>query len=139
MHGPVFKRLLIVLFLLLPATAVADQPQRLGVVQADALFVGSTPRLLATATRTLTPYLPAMHRGQVILSVHTDRQGSTADNLALSMAQGKRLKELLTGLGVPAYRIRLLGYGEVAPVDRSGTAAGERRNRRVELWLGALR
>lgn len=64
---------------------------------------------------------------------HTDVTGDTAANEALSDARARAVVAYLTGKGVPASQLAARGYGEALPIDRSGTAEGNQRNRRIEF------
>ncbi len=70
---------------------------------------------------------------------HTDavpiRSGTYASNWELSMARALSVVELLTQAGLPASRVAAAGFGEHQPLDTSGTADANRRNRRIELKL----
>ena len=133
------RALVLMTLLLPPLLASASEPERVAVVPSDNLFSGDSARPLPTASRALLPHLGALlrSRSEVVVAVHTDSDGTSADNLALSVKRAERIKALLRTLGVPAYRLRLLGYGDTSPVDRSGTRDAARKNRRVELWLSA--
>lgn len=64
---------------------------------------------------------------------HTDDVGSDADNLALSEARARAVREYLLLQGVPANAISAKGYGETRPRADNGTAEGRSRNRRTEF------
>ena len=64
---------------------------------------------------------------------HTDDVGSDADNLELSEARARSVREYLIQQGVPASDISSRGYGESRPRADNGTPEGRARNRRTEF------
>ena len=64
---------------------------------------------------------------------HTDDVGSDADNLELSEARARSVREYLIQQGVPASDISSRGYGEGRPRADNGTPEGRARNRRTEF------
>jgi len=97
-------------------------------------------------TQTLTPEslplldalkvaLAANPAGEVIVTGHTDRVGSLADNDRLSVARADAVRALLVAAGVPNERIVVGGRGEREPVVATADEVDEPRNRRVEIKL----
>lgn len=66
---------------------------------------------------------------------HTDNTGSASYNLDLSKRRAGSVASVLTGAGVPSYRISTIGRGEDAPVASNLTAEGRAQNRRVEIII----
>ena len=64
---------------------------------------------------------------------HTDNVGSSSDNLALSEARARAVKEFLTAHGVESTRLSAVGFGESQPKTDNGTEAGRSANRRTEF------
>ncbi len=73
----------------------------------------------------------------IVVSGHTDSNGSDAYNLNLSQRRALSVKNYLVGQGVPASRIQTLGYGESSPIADNSTEYGRSQNRRVELTINA--
>ncbi len=69
----------------------------------------------------------------VELEGHTDSVGSDSYNLGLSERRANAVKAYLDGQGVPARRMRPVGYGESRPIASNETEDGREENRRVEL------
>ncbi len=65
---------------------------------------------------------------------HTDNRGSLAHNLELSRRRAAAVVQaLVKRYGVASGRVAAEGVGPLAPVAANGSAAGQGRNRRVEL------
>lgn len=77
------------------------------------------------------------HQTTIVVSGHTDSNGSDAYNLNLSQRRALSVKNYLVGQGVPANRIQTVGYGESSPVASNATEYGRAQNRRVELTINA--
>jgi outer membrane protein OmpA-like peptidoglycan-associated protein len=75
-------------------------------------------------------------RSQIVIEGHTDSYGSDEANLALSRKRAEAIGAYLTGtLGVPAFRISAVGYGETQPIANNDTAQGRERNRRIDVII----
>jgi len=72
---------------------------------------------------------------KVEIAGHTDASGSAFANLDLSKKRADAIREYLIGKGVPANRLRAVGYGETRPVANNSTPDGRRANRRIEFTL----
>jgi OmpA-OmpF porin, OOP family len=71
---------------------------------------------------------------------HTDNQGSPDANMQLSEARAFAVKtwlEKAAPANFPEGRIRIFSHGQTNPVVANSTAAGQAKNRRVEIVLGA--
>jgi OmpA-OmpF porin, OOP family len=75
-------------------------------------------------------------RSQIVIEGHTDSYGSDDANLALSRRRAEAIGAYLTGnLGVQAFRISAVGYGETQPIANNDTAQGRERNRRIDVII----
>jgi outer membrane protein OmpA-like peptidoglycan-associated protein len=73
---------------------------------------------------------------QVVNEGHTDSYGSDEMNLALSRKRAEAVSAYLTEqLGVPAFRISAVGYGETRPIASNDTQQGRERNRRIDIRI----
>ncbi|MFV0282343.1 MAG: OmpA family protein [Castellaniella sp.] len=70
---------------------------------------------------------------------HTDSTGSDAVNMPLSRRRAGAVTQYLTGQGVAAGRLTAEGHGAASPVGDNGTVEGRALNRRVELFLYAVK
>ena len=66
---------------------------------------------------------------------HTDSQGSTSYNEALSQRRAEAVRAALVAAGVEPARVTAEGMGEALPVAGNDTAAGRQQNRRVEIVI----
>jgi outer membrane protein OmpA-like peptidoglycan-associated protein len=73
-------------------------------------------------------------RSQIVVEGHTDSYGGDENNLALSRRRAEAVSAFLTNeLGVPAFRISAVGYGETQPIANNDTEQGRSRNRRIDV------
>jgi outer membrane protein OmpA-like peptidoglycan-associated protein len=73
----------------------------------------------------------------LVITGHTSNEGPRARNLALSRTWAKALAKAFVRAGVPARKITARGDGPDHPAASNKTAAGRRRNRRVEIQVVA--
>jgi len=70
---------------------------------------------------------------------HTDSHGDAAYNYRLSLARAAAVRQGFRQFGIPGYRLRTRGYGEMRPVapnafpDGRDNPQGRQANRRVEI------
>ncbi len=69
----------------------------------------------------------------IIVEGHTDNVGNPASNMTLSEQRAASVKTFLVDKGVPAERIKTVGYGQDKPVADNSTEEGKAKNRRVEI------
>jgi OOP family OmpA-OmpF porin len=67
------------------------------------------------------------------ISGHTDSDGDDALNQTLSLRRAKAVRNYLTKNGIAGSRILAIGYGEKRPIASNDTAAGKKKNRRIEF------
>jgi OOP family OmpA-OmpF porin len=72
---------------------------------------------------------------RVLISGHTDTDGSREFNLDLSRRRAESVKAYFVGKGIDATRIETLGAGPDQPIADNKTAAGKQKNRRIEFKL----
>ncbi len=71
----------------------------------------------------------------VIVEGHACSLASIEYNQALSERRAAAVKTFLVMKGIPASRMKTIGYGETRPKYDNSTEAGKRLNRRVEIHL----
>ena len=64
---------------------------------------------------------------------HTDDQGNTQKNTALSQARAEAVRTYLVGKKIEATRLKAVGFGPLFPVALNKSKAGREQNRRVEF------
>ena len=66
---------------------------------------------------------------------HTDAQGSSQGNLALSQARAEAVMVALQGRQIDVSGMRAVGYGEGVPIADNGSETGREANRRIVFTL----
>lgn len=118
-------------------------------LQSDALF-DFDKAVIRPDARTKLDDLVGKIKGvsvEVIIVVgHTDRIGSDAYNMKLSVRRAEAVKAYLASKGIPANRIRAEGKGERQPVKQCKNTGGSKQliaclepNRRVEIEVVGTR
>ena len=120
--------------------ATATMPARTGagLVDLQMTFLNASWTLSDTdkaTANTLTQVLmePANTDKLVEIGGHTNSVGNAAYNESLSQRRAEAVKQYLVANGVPADRLKAVGYGSSQPVQGSDPASGE--NRRVVLTM----
>jgi peptidoglycan-associated lipoprotein len=68
----------------------------------------------------------------ILIEGHCDERGTIEYNLALGERRAGVVRDYLVGLGIDAFRIRIVSYGEEDPVDPGHTEEAWAKNRRAE-------
>ena len=71
----------------------------------------------------------------VVLTGHTDADGTERYNYNLGMNRAKVIQQFLINKGVKRSQIKVLSKGETQPVASNDTEQGKHQNRRVEVQL----
>jgi len=71
----------------------------------------------------------------LIISGHTDSQGSDESNQRLSENRAKAVKAFMVTHGCDAEKLATVGYGESKAIADNATQEGRAKNRRVELTI----
>lgn len=74
-------------------------------------------------------------KSRVLIQGHCDERGSNEYNLALGDRRAASVKTFLVNLGLSAYRISTVSYGEEKPVDTGKTESAYAKNRRAHFIL----
>ena len=99
-------------------------------VNGAALQPGAQTELLR-----LADYLKRNPDRKILIEGHTDNTGGSDYNLQLSQLRAQSVESYLVSSGVPADRIRAIGYGETRPEAPNDSATGRQQNRRVEIVI----
>ncbi|PKL83508.1 MAG: hypothetical protein CVV24_04665 [Ignavibacteriae bacterium HGW-Ignavibacteriae-3] len=73
----------------------------------------------------------------ILVTGHTDSDGTEPYNKSLSERRAKSVSDYTTMQGVSSSRFSVVGLGEVEPVASNDTPDGKRMNRRVEIAVFA--
>lgn len=74
---------------------------------------------------------------EILIEGHTDSTGSEEYNMDLSIKRANSVGIYLANYQVSSARFKLLGYGEIQPLESNVTADGRKQNRRVEIAIFA--
>ncbi|HET6160481.1 MAG TPA: peptidoglycan -binding protein [Dongiaceae bacterium] len=93
--------------------------------------------VLATTLILLVPEIPKDIDWVLRVDGHTDDRPISSSqfpsNWELSTARAVAVVKYLATRGLPADRLAAAGFGEFRPIDTSGSDAGRRKNRRIEI------
>ncbi len=104
-----------------------------------ALFIGGRSELDPTSSilQRLVTILRGFPDSDIAVEGHTDALGSDGYNYGLSQRRADSVKLFLIEQGVIIPRITALGRGSSCPVATNGSAAGRRKNSRIEVIVSA--
>jgi outer membrane protein OmpA-like peptidoglycan-associated protein len=74
---------------------------------------------------------------EVLVTGHTDSDGSDELNQKLSERRANAVANYLISLGISPTRLKMQGLGETQPIADNANAAGKQKNRRVEMAIYA--
>lgn len=84
---------------------------------------------------TLIDFLIKHPEQTIIITGHTDDQGTAESNQKLSLSRALSASNFLSERGIDFSRITLVGLGESVPIRSNDDEEGRKRNRRVEITL----
>ncbi len=106
--------------------------------ESEALFDFDSAMLMKDVTGTIDELSKILNRypdTQVVITGHTDNEGSEDFNLKLSKRRAVSLKDYLVEVGVAPSRLEAFGLGARRPIAPNDTDEGRRYNRRVEIII----
>jgi OmpA-OmpF porin, OOP family len=106
---------------------------------ANILFVTGSAKLATSSFKGLDEVVQVIkdHPGSILtIDGHTDNTGTDAINDKLSQQRADAVKKYFVSKGIDASRITATGHGSSQPIADNKTAAGRKKNRRVEMKLG---
>jgi OOP family OmpA-OmpF porin len=72
----------------------------------------------------------------VVVQGHTDSNGADDANRGLSQRRADAVRQYLqANMGLPAWRLDAVGYGETKPVANNETSEGRAYNRRIDILI----
>lgn len=81
-------------------------------------------------------YLEAHPDSTAIINGHSDSLGTPAANMRLSERRARKVKEILVEeFAIDGLRLKTVGWGGKRPAASNKTAAGRKKNRRVEAVI----
>jgi OOP family OmpA-OmpF porin len=66
---------------------------------------------------------------------HTDTDGDADANMTLSQRRAQAVVDYMVRAGMPADRLKAVGYGQTEPVASNDTDEGKAQNRRIEFLV----
>ena len=116
-----------------PQTGAVDliMPGAITFATNSAVIAPNFTGTLSTLGSTLREY----DKTTITVSGHTDNTGGAALNQRLSQDRADSVASYLRSQGLPASRIKAVGYGFNQPVASNATEAGRAQNRRVEISI----
>ena len=125
-----------------PVVKPAPAPKRF-TLSADALFDFDRAIVKPEGRRQLDKLAADLKRAEfdviniamVTVTGHTDRFGSAAYNMRLSMRRAEAVKAYLVELGIPAAKIVATGKGETHPVTKPGECKGDKATKELKACL----
>ena len=93
-----------------------------------------SPALEGYLERSLT-YLVENPGTVLMVTGHTDDDGSSASNMRLSKSRASKVRRFLRNNGVKSAQVKYQGKGEIQPIATNETEDGKRLNRRVEIAI----
>jgi outer membrane protein OmpA-like peptidoglycan-associated protein len=78
--------------------------------------------------------LEAFTKAKFRIEGHTDAQGPAKSNKRLSASRANSVKKWLVENGIASSRLKAVGKGEDKPIAPNNTAAGRKKNRRIEFY-----
>jgi outer membrane protein OmpA-like peptidoglycan-associated protein len=88
-----------------------------------------------TILKKLLNYLNDNPKIRIIISGHTDDQGSNDYNLELSIDRARSVYNWLIKDGIESYRLKYAGFGKSRPLSEGSDEKSRTLNRRVEVEL----
>lgn len=104
----------------------------------DVYFEYDSAVLTSTAQALLmvkAQWMKANPNSRALIEGHCDERGSNEYNLALGDRRAASVKTFLVNLGISAFRLSTVSYGEEKPVDTGKTESAYAKNRRAHFVL----
>jgi len=102
------------------------------------LFTTGSYKLLSSSNKGLNEVVKILQDNpdlKLSIDGHTDNTGTAEKNHSLSESRANAVKDYLVSKGIDANRLTAAGHGQDEPIADNKTAAGRKKNRRVEMKL----
>jgi OmpA-OmpF porin, OOP family len=96
-------------------------------------FEVNSARLSRSGQQALQQTIKCLKSGNYQVGGHTDSDGNPRSNAKLSLARARAATAYLISQGVPARKLRAIGYGQAQPIASNKTEQGKARNRRISF------
>ncbi len=130
-----------------PAPVVAAEPSPAPIPAAPAVIVDcnkimdgvavafevNSACLSRSGQQVLQQTIKCLKSGNYQVGGHTDSDGNPRSNAKLSLARARSATAYLVSQGVPARKLRAIGYGQAQPIASNKTEQGKARNRRISF------
>ena len=119
-----------------PQIQVSNESRGTVISVSDILFKTDSAALTPDLATSLTKFAEILHSSgeyKVTIEGHTDNRGPEAYNQALSEQRAENVMKFLLEKGIAAGRLSAAGFGMTRPIADNETAAGRKKNRRVDL------
>jgi OmpA-OmpF porin, OOP family len=83
----------------------------------------------------LEAYIKAHNYSSIVISGHTDSQGTESYNQKLSESRAESVMKILVKKGIDGAKIMTEGKGESVPLSPNNTPEGRKQNRRVVVQV----
>jgi len=117
-------------------TVLESEPDR---PEAFVLYFLEASVTLAPESEAMIPDIISKISGRksrdVSIVGHSDRQGSDALNMELSLQRARHIQDVLAAAGVDAAILQISSHGEGNPIITTADDVAEPRNRRVEVTV----
>ncbi len=117
----------------------ANVSKSIGVLSPGITFgTGSSVKLNTSSNVSLNKLVNIMNENPALkirLEGHTSNTGNADANMTLSENRANAVKDYLVKKGISADRITVEGYGGTQPIADNKTAAGKKKNTRVEIRM----
>ncbi len=88
-----------------------------------------------TFITTAKKFLEKYPEKTLLITGHSDSDGSETTNLILSENRAKKAKDILIQEGIPEAQMEIVAKGETEPIGDNTTAEGKSKNRRVTVKI----
>lgn len=112
--------------------------KKVSIAANNILFATGSAKLVASSYKGLNEVVKILQDDpemKLAIDGHTDNTGKPDKNQVLSENRANAVKQYIVSKGIDESRLTSAGHGQDSPVADNKTAAGRKKNRRVELTL----
>lgn len=112
-------------------TPVCHKVSRCGIIPTDQMFSSNSATISAGGVAGLRNFFTSNANKGFVIEGHTDSRASDRYNISLSERRARAVARVAQEVGAQVYSVR--GFGERRPIANNASAAGQAKNRRVEI------